>query len=254
MGGNVTLAGIPVETWPDAGDAGSRTDVGTPSIHVLMGTILRDLPAIGKDSVNTEQRFNFRGIDAILDQLNPLLGRYGVFPMPEVLERVVDKRQTRGGSIMYEVSLHVRFTFYGPRGDSVTCSAWGEGTDMGDKSTNKAHTGALKNALVAAFAISTGEVDPDSVGTVETYAKPPPPDPVSLGWSDPTEGKAAHAALTARWKSLPEPEVTKVKTWMRDNSLPWPLSRDQMSVVELHTDEVEAFVEAEREAHEAAES
>jgi hypothetical protein len=215
------------------------------SIHVLMGTILRELPPIGKNQVNTEQRFNFRGIDAILDQLNALMGRYGVFAMPEVLERLADKRTTGRGSTMYEVNLHVRFTFYGPRGDFVTCSAWGEGTDMGDKSTNKAHTGAFKNALVAAFAISTGEPDPDSHAPVETFTQPPRPAPQDLGWPSPDAAKEAHAAITRRINALPKDVADRFKAWMRDNAIPWPARPEQLAVAESELADQEAYVEAE---------
>lgn len=127
------------------------------SVYVLMGRVLRDLPAIGKNQVNTEQRFNFRGYDDVLNGLNPILSRHGIFLVPDVIERVVDRRSTRGGSTMYEVNLHVRYRFYGPGGDYVEASGWGEGTDMGDKATNKAMTNALKYVLFQTFAISTEE-------------------------------------------------------------------------------------------------
>lgn len=129
-----------------------------PSIYRLMGRVLADLPAVGKDDFNKEQQFHFRGHDAVMNALNPVLGRYGVFVVPEVLERLYAQRTTRSGGIMHEVNLHVRFRFYGPAGDYVEASAWGEGTDMGDKATNKAMTNAFKYCLVQVFAISTKEV------------------------------------------------------------------------------------------------
>lgn len=131
------------------------------SIYVLMGRILAELPAIGKNSVNQQQGFNFRGIDDVLNALNPLLAKYGVFYVPRVLERLPMLRTTKSGGVMYEVNLHVQYTFYGPLGDSVVASAWGEGTDSGDKSTSKAMTGAMKQALFQAFAVSTQETSRD---------------------------------------------------------------------------------------------
>lgn len=127
------------------------------TIFERMAAILAALPAIGKTQQNTSQGFAFRGIDDVLNALNPLLAEHGVFYLPEVLERIDGERHTKGGTTMYVVNLHVRYTFYGLRGDSVVASAWGEGTDMGDKATNKAMTGAQKYALVQAFAISTEE-------------------------------------------------------------------------------------------------
>jgi hypothetical protein len=140
-------------------------------INRLMGMILADLPAIGRNSENREQGFAFRGIDDTKNALNPLLARYGVFYLPDVIERVCDRRTTRNGGTMYEVNLHVRYTFYGPAGDSVSGSTWGEGTDSGDKATNKGMTGAEKQMLFQAFAIATAEQrddDQDGHATEET--------------------------------------------------------------------------------------
>lgn len=134
----------------------TTTDEGL-SIHRRMALVLADLPAIGKNQRNSEQGFMFRGYDDVMNALNPVLARHGVFFVPDVIERLTDKRATRSGGVMYEVNLHVRFTFYGPDGDSVTASGWGEGTDMGDKATNKAMTNALKYVLFQTFAISTQE-------------------------------------------------------------------------------------------------
>ncbi|MDQ3573659.1 MAG: ERF family protein [Actinomycetota bacterium] len=145
-----------------------------PSIHVLMSRIQAELPAIGKDQYNQQQKFHFRGIDAVLNALNPLLAKHGVFYCPHVTERVSEVRETKGGSAMYGVHLHVRYRFYGPNGDYVEASTWGEGTDMGDKATNKAITGAMKQALFQVFAISTGEApDSDEHTPEQTVARRP---------------------------------------------------------------------------------
>lgn len=128
-----------------------------PNIYELMGRILAELPAIGKDQHNTQQGFYYRGMDDVLNALNPILSKYGVFVVPDVIERLNGTRTTAKGGILYEVNLHVRFRFYGPAGDFVEASGWGEGTDSGDKATNKAMTNALKYVLFQAFAISTEE-------------------------------------------------------------------------------------------------
>lgn len=148
------------------------------TVHEALGRILAELPAIGKTQENKEQHFMFRGIDDVLNALNPLLSKYGVFYVPDVLDRVPSLRTTRGGGTMYEVNLHVRFTFYGPAGDSVQASGWGEGTDMGDKSTNKAMTNAMKYVLFQTFAIATAEqseMDNDRTSPEPTTAGGPPP-------------------------------------------------------------------------------
>lgn len=165
------------------------------SVFERMVAILDELPAIGKTQKNQQQGFNFRGHDDVLNALNPLLAKHGVFIIPDVLERIPAERQTKSGSTMYEVNLHVRFFFYGADGDSFTASTWGEGTDSGDKATNKAMTMAFKNVLIQAFAINTSDnVDADHHAPEETtrnnqqpertrsYA-PPPARPQSDGQS-----------------------------------------------------------------------
>jgi hypothetical protein len=143
------------------------------TIFQRMAAIVAEMPAIGKTQRNEQQKFMYRGHDDVMNALNPLLSKYGVFFVPQVLERITDQRSTKSGNVMYEVNLRVAYTFYGPRGDFVLASAWGEGTDSGDKSTNKAMTMALKNVLAQSFAVSTAELSHDTDGdpVVETVGR-----------------------------------------------------------------------------------
>ena len=62
------------------------------TIYQRMLAIIGELPAIGKTEFNEQQKFHFRGHDAVMNALNPLLAKYGVFMVPEVLDRsVVDE-------------------------------------------------------------------------------------------------------------------------------------------------------------------
>lgn len=175
------------------------------TIHERMVAILSDLPAIGKTQRNVQQGFSFRGIDDVLNALNPLLAKHGVYYLPEVVERIDAERHTKNGTAMYVVNLHVRYTFYGLKGDSVTASAWGEGTDMGDKATNKAMTGAQKYCCFQAFAIATEEasnLDSDR-NTPEETASGAQVVQSRLG----ALGEAEKELLRERWKAsgLPAP-------------------------------------------------
>src|SRR5262249_15506283 len=106
------------------------------TVYERMVAVIGALPAIGKTQRNQQQGFMFRGHDDVMNALNPLLAEHGVFIVPKVLARETATRSTDRGKTMYEVNLHVGFTFYGLLGDSFTASGWGEGTDMGDKATN----------------------------------------------------------------------------------------------------------------------
>lgn len=149
--------------------------VPAASIHVLLGRILQEMPAVGKNQRNEQQGFNFRGVDDVMDVLNPLLGKYCVVPVPHVIDRIAEARSTRNGGTLWTVHLHVAFRLYGPAGDFVEGSAWGEGTDSGDKATSKAHTMAFKYFLFELFAISNREhqlADNDAHTAPESQADP----------------------------------------------------------------------------------
>jgi hypothetical protein len=165
-------------------------------IHYKMAAILSELPAIGKSERNEQQQFMFRGHDQVLNALNPLLAKHGVYATPMVLDRVTAQRQTRSGGVMYEVNLHVKYTFYASDGSSISASAWGEGTDSGDKSTNKAMTMAFKNVLNQVFAINTQEtqnLDTDRSHPEDTVARQDPVGDSTAG-SDASQGSPVRQA------------------------------------------------------------
>lgn len=137
------------------------------SITKIMG----ELGAIGKTSKNQSQGFMYRGIDAVMNALNPLLAKYKVFVVPEVLEQNREERTSvkrdrdgleRTSTLLYSI-IKVKYTFYAEDGSSVSAVVIGEGMDSGDKATNKAMSIAFKYACFQVFCIPTEEmVDPDA--------------------------------------------------------------------------------------------
>lgn len=140
------------------------------SIYVLMGMILADLPAIGKDNQAPAAigGFHFRGIEDVKNRLNPLLSKYGVFYVPLAQEASETIRMTSTGKEQYAVRLLVRYRFYGPRGDYVDAAMYGEGSDTGDKATQKAATSAEKYLLFETFCINTEDQHRDDVDRNQT--------------------------------------------------------------------------------------
>lgn len=121
------------------------------------------LSGIGKNQKNSQQGFNFRGIDDVYNALAPALAEHGLVVLPEVLERVVTERQTSKGGVLFYVTLKVNYHFCCAEDGSkhVVC-AYGEAMDSGDKATNKAMSAAYKYACFQAFCIPTENVDADS--------------------------------------------------------------------------------------------
>jgi hypothetical protein len=142
-------------------------------IYQLIPKIAGEIGPIGKDSYNETQHFRYRGIDAIMNALSPLLTKYGVFIVPEVLEQTREDRvNAKGKTVIYSIC-KMRFTFFAPDGSGVRAVTVGEGMDLGDKATNKAMAIAFKYALFQVFCIPTKEMqdadaeslmtDPDEV-------------------------------------------------------------------------------------------
>ena len=132
-------------------------------IFGLIGQAMRDVGAIGKDSKNQQQGFMYRGIDAVMNALNPVMSKLGLFIVPEVLEQTREERvNAKGTTLLYSI-LKMKYTMYAPDGSNVSCIVLGEGMDTGDKASNKAMSVALKYAMFQLFMIPTEEmVDPDS--------------------------------------------------------------------------------------------
>lgn len=132
-------------------------------IFGLVGQAMQLIGAVGKDSRNQQQGFQYRGIDAVMNALNPVMAKLGLFMTPEVLEQTREERQGRnGGNLLYSV-MKIRYTLYAPDGSNVSCVVVGEGMDSGDKASNKAMSIAFKYAAFQLFCIPTEEmVDPDA--------------------------------------------------------------------------------------------
>lgn len=108
--------------------------------------------------------YQFRGIDAVVNALHPVLAKYGVIVLPKVLEVERATATTKNGGTMLNVYVTTQFTLYGPAGDSLEVITRGEAADAGDKATSKAQSVALRVALLQAFMLPTDEPDPDSQG------------------------------------------------------------------------------------------
>lgn len=132
------------------------------NIYEAINAVMSDVGAIGKNSKNSQQGFMFRGIDAVMNALQPALIKNHIFVVPEVLEQTREERETsKGGLLIYSIC-KIKYTFYAEDGSSITSVVIGEGMDSGDKATNKAMSVAFKYACFQVFCIPTEEMkDPD---------------------------------------------------------------------------------------------
>lgn len=133
------------------------------NIYQSITSLMNEVGAIGKEKKNQQQGFMYRGIDDVLNALQPLFSRHKIFVVPEVLEQTREERQTsKGGTLIYSVC-KVKYTFYAEDGSNVSATVIGEGMDSGDKASNKAMSIAMKYACFQVFCIPTEEMkDPDA--------------------------------------------------------------------------------------------
>ena len=138
-------------------------------IFKLMGDAMRKISAVSKDSVNQTQGVKYRGIDAVMNALYPVMSELGLFIVPEVLEQTREERTTvktynnteKKTTLLYSI-LKIKYTMYAPDGSNVSCVVIGEGMDSGDKASNKALAVGLKYACFQMFMIPTEDmIDPD---------------------------------------------------------------------------------------------
>lgn len=133
------------------------------NIFESINKVMAKIGAVGKDSKNQTQGFMYRGIDAVMNAINPALVENKVFVVPTVLEQTREERtNSKGTTLIYSIC-KIKFTFYAEDGTSVEAITIGEGMDSGDKATNKAMSIAFKYACFQVFCIPTEEmVDPDA--------------------------------------------------------------------------------------------
>lgn len=75
-----------------------------PMIYSAICGVMEDIGVVGKDNYNKTQGFKYRGIDAVMNSLNPAMIKHKVFCTPEVIEQSREERTTsKGGSLIYSV-------------------------------------------------------------------------------------------------------------------------------------------------------
>lgn len=149
------------------------------TIYAALSAVMKDVQGVRKGEKNTapgQGGFMFRGIDAVTNAVGPALRAHGVIVVPSVTDYqygtvIVGKNKTE----MSHARLTIKFTWYGPDGDSIESVTVGEAMDSGDKATAKAHLVAFRTAMLQTLCLPTDESDPDE----HTYERAAP-DPMAV--------------------------------------------------------------------------
>lgn len=137
--------------------------VGDLTIFQIIPKIREEVGVIRKDQQATGgARYSYRGTDAVINALAPVLNKYGVFTTVEDHEFHHSSGVTASNKVLTTVTLLKRVRFYGPKGDYVESVTAGENSDYSDKATGGASTYAYRYALVQTFVLPTDEDDPDA--------------------------------------------------------------------------------------------
>lgn len=149
-----------------------ETDAGL--IYTKLAEVMADLRSVGKGDFNEHQKFRFRGIDAVVNAVGPVLRDHQVLVLPMLQDReYVVLPAASSGKSMVVCRVVVTYRFATIDGSYLDATVAAEAFDYGDKATPKAMSVAFRIALLQALALPTDEPDPDS-HTYETggFAQP----------------------------------------------------------------------------------
>lgn len=141
-------------------------------VYQAIASVQGELAKVGiaKANRNSQQGYNFRGIDDVYAALSPLLAKHGLVVIPRCLDRTIAERVNSKGNPLFYVTVKAEFDFVSAEDGSVhTACTFGEAMDSGDKATNKAMSAAYKYAAFMTFAIPT-EGDNDADATTHEVA------------------------------------------------------------------------------------
>ena len=144
----------------------AQTKIQASGVYAKIAAVQGELSKVGisKDRRNSQQGYQFRGIDDVYAALSPLLAAHGLVIIPRMKSRDVVERQTAKGGALFNVTVLAEFDFVSADDGSIhTASTYGEAMDSADKATNKAMSAAYKYAAFMTFAIPTdGDNDADA--------------------------------------------------------------------------------------------
>ncbi|WP_367567784.1 ERF family protein [Lacrimispora sp.] len=140
-------------------------------IYQSIIAVMEDVGAIGKDKKNQQQNFMYRGVDDVMNALNPAFIKHKIFMVPQIIDHHrEDRTSAQGKTLIYSVCT-MKYTVYAEDGSFIETITAGEAMDSGDKSMNKAMATAFKYACFQLFCIPTEEMT-----NAENSGKPVDPD------------------------------------------------------------------------------
>lgn len=181
-----------------------------PALGVALMMVAREIGPVAKDRRVTTgpAKFNFRGIDDVLQAIHESMARWGVSFIPagfDLLDNTVGT--TKSGGAQQHLLGTVHFTIMGPAGDTMAAAVVAEAQDTSDKSASKAMSMAYKYLAFQVLSIPVEGALEESDSSSEERAvragqTPPPP---GDAWQKYDEAVASigmtREVATAKWRS-----------------------------------------------------
>ncbi len=139
------------------------------NIHEAILAIMKEVGYVQKErKVGSALNYSYAGEAALISAVRPSMVEHDVFMyISNIVRANRENYVTAKGTAMANTLIQSVVTFvHALSGTSIDVHCIGEGADSGDKSANKASTGAYKYAIRQTFCIETGD-DPDKYSSDE---------------------------------------------------------------------------------------
>ena len=135
-------------------------------VHVAWARVMADVQSVSKADRRDDigGRYNFRGVDRVVNAIGPAIRRHGVLVLPtRVFDVEYREARTAKGTPMQDCTLKVQWTVIGPMGDMLPLplESAGQATDTQDKATSKATSVAQRVLFLTGLHIPTQDPDVD---------------------------------------------------------------------------------------------
>jgi hypothetical protein len=147
------------EALPTIEYDGAIVDAEQVPVHVAFARVMADVQSISKGDRRDDVggRYNFRGVDRVVNAVGPALRRHGVLVLPvDVYDIEYRETRTSKGTVMQDVTLKMRWLVVGPMGDTLgPLVSAGQAVDTSDKGTAKAESVAQRVLFLTGLQVPT---------------------------------------------------------------------------------------------------
>lgn len=151
---------------PMAGYEPGEGDPDMVPVHLAWLRVRKEVRAIAKGEQYNGggTRFNFRGVDTVVNTFGPVTLKHGINIFPVGVDAEHRDTTTTKGNKMRECTVTVSWMVMGPMGDTLPMllKTRGEALDSADKGTAKAQSVALRVLLLTGGLTPTHDKDPDA--------------------------------------------------------------------------------------------